>query len=292
MKIRRLIATSAVVVAAAGVLVAPANAYDGDWVINQQFERTTNPSFTPGFNPNDVDTALFQFDNRAKVLSLRLDFFQAPSDRLFTVYIGTFANGMCNATMTAEIASAPLFVTTPTTTPSRQWIPDGVQLVHTAVGGTPDGTGWRYDGLDANGYRWIRIIPGHYEDVPASSSVTTIDPNRYNRIAHLNVSGIDGELVSQTTVNNSDLSWSFTFSHPLLNRLGGTCADIYIPGRAAPYRIVSNVSNIPSPVPALAVAPKVVASGQRSLVLSPKSDKTPKANTKHKKKKPLRKKRG
>jgi hypothetical protein len=283
MKVRRLIATSAAVVAVAGVLVAPAHAYDGDWVINQQFERTTNPSFTPGFNPNDVDTALFQFDNRAKVLSLRLDFFQAPSDRLFTIYIGTFANGMCNANMTAEIDSAPLFVTTPTTTPSRQWIPDGVQLIHTAVGATPDGIGWRYDGLDANGYRWIRIVPGHYEDVPASSSVTTIDPNRYNRVTYLNVSGIDGELVTQTTVNKSDLSWSFTFSHPLLNRIGGDCADIYIPGRAAPYRIVPNVINTGSTLVAPALLASTTGSAKITKVKKVKNYK-PKAH------KPLRKK--
>lgn len=271
MSICRLIATSAVALAVAGALVAPASAYDGDWLMNQEFERTTNSSFTPGFNANDVDTALFQFNNRAKILSLRFDFFEAPSTESFTVYLGVLSGGVCTRTATVNIYSQSLFVTVPTQIPSRQWIPDGVQLIHTAVGSTPEGVGWRRDGLDALGYRWIRIIPGHYEDVPADLFVTIIDPDRYNRIATLNVSGVDGALTSQIVVNNTDQSWSFTFSHTLLNRLGGNCADIYIPGRAAPYRIgqsvgtpisLSDVVSAPAvvtvPSPAVAVRPVVV----------------------------------
>jgi hypothetical protein len=252
MKLRRLIATSAVVVAAAGVLAAPANAYNGDWLINGQFERTTAPSFTPGFNPNDVDTVLAQFDNRRKVMSVRLDFFEPPTGDTFTVLLGTESDGVCVDSMSVSISRSILLVTQTREINSRVWVPDSVDLVHTAVGSTPAGVGWRYDGIDANGYRWIRLVPGHYADAPAQTTDTYVDPNRHIRNAVLNVDGIDGDLPQSLTVNNTDLTWSFTFTNTLLNRLQADCATIYIPGRRTPFTTITNVQTSPAAAPAAA----------------------------------------
>lgn len=244
MNLRRLIA-SAAVVAVAGVISAPAHAYEGDWIMNGQFERTTAPSFTPGFNPNDVDSFLVQFDNRRKILSVRLDFFEPPSRGEVYVSLGTADGTDCSENMSISIASENLYTDVPRTIQNRRWIPDSMELINTSVNSVPSGFGWRYDGIDANGFRWTRIIPGHYENYNAQTSDRVLDNVRYNRIAVLNVSGINGALSNSATVNNTDLTWSFTFSHTLLNRLQSNCAMIYVSGRSEPFV----VGQLTDPVP-------------------------------------------
>jgi hypothetical protein len=244
---------------------APASAYDGDWVINGQFERTTAPSFTPGFNPNDVDTLLVQFDNRRKTFSVRLDFFEAPSTGAFTVNIGRTVGSSCVTSMTVGITHRNLYTTVLRDVDSRVWIPDSVELIHTAVGASPSGVGWRYDGIDASGYRWIRIIPGHYSTVPTPTTDTILDPDRNTRVANLNVDGIDGSLTQSVDVNNSDLSWTFVFSHPYLSNLSADCAAVYIPGRSAPLMVLSSLSPVPTTTTSFAPA---VASSTASAKIS------------------------
>lgn len=281
MNLRRLIASATAVVAVAGVIAAPASAYDGDWVINGQFERTTAPSFTPGFNPNDVDTLLVQFDNRRKTFSVRLDFFEAPSTGAFTVSVGRTVGSSCVESMTVGITHRNLYTTVLRNVDSRVWVPDSVELIHTAVGASPSGVGWRYDGIDANGYRWIRIIPGHYSTSPTPTTDTILDPDRNTRVANLIVGGIDGALSQSIDVNNSDLSWTFVFAHPYLSNLSADCAAVYIPGRSAPLTVLSASSVIPTPAPAPAVASATASAKIDKVVKKVKPKKKGKALAKH-----------
>lgn len=255
MNLRRLI-LSAAVVAMAGVITAPAYAYEGDWVMNEQFERTTAPSFVPGFNPNDVDSFLVQFDNRRKVLHVRLDFFEAPSRGEFHISLGAAVGSECSENMSVAITSENLYTDVPRTIESVRWVPDYLERINTSVNVAPTGFGWRYDGIDANGYRWTRIVPGRYETYTTQTSDRLLDPNRYNRIAILNVHGVNGALSNSATVNNTDLTWTFTFSHTLLNRLQSNCASIYIPGRSNPFV----VGQIVGPTPDQPVAPEAESS--------------------------------
>lgn len=247
MGLRRLI-TSAVVVAMAGVFTAPASAYPGDWVINGQFERTTAPSFRPGFNPNDVDTLLVQFDNRRKTLSVRLDFFETPDrgPRGFSVGLGQTNGSTCNTNMGVGIDYRDAYITVERPATQRVYVPESIELIHTAIGTTPVGIGWRFDGIDANGYRWLRTIPAHNIDVPTTTTETTIDPNNHIRIGTLSIGGIGSSLSHNTTVANNSRTWTFEFAHVLLNNLSADCAIINVPDRASPFVAFGPV--IPAPV--------------------------------------------
>lgn len=278
MNIRRLVASaSALAVVAAGVIAAPASAYTGDWVINGQFERTTAPSFTPGFNPNDVDTLLAQFDNRSKTFSVRLDFFERPGNGIFVVNIGkTTPSGSCDgSSMTVNITQRNTYVAVPRTVDSRVWVPDAVELIHTAVGDAPTGVGWRFDGIDANGYRWIRIIPGHYSTSPTTTTDTVLDPDHHARVGNLFVNGVDGNLEQEIVVDNDSLSWTFSFAHPYLSNIAADCAMIQIPGRRTPLTVLSAIPPV--------LVPPVVAQGGE--VISPKINASSNSKAKAKKKK-------
>ncbi len=86
------------VVLASLAAATSAQAYTGDWTVSGEFERTTTPSFSGGFNPNDVDTVTASFDNRAKQVSLHLGFFMAPSRGAIYISLGTGrVDGTCAA---------------------------------------------------------------------------------------------------------------------------------------------------------------------------------------------------
>lgn len=281
MGLRRLI-TSAVVVAMAGVFTAPASAYPGDWVINGQFERTTAPSFRPGFNPNDVDTLLVQFDNRRKTLSVRLDFFETPDrgPRGFSVGLGQTNGSTCGTSMGVGIDYRDAYITVERPATQRVYVPESIELIHTAIGSTPVGIGWRFDGIDANGYRWLRTIPAYNIDVPTTTTETTIDPSNHIRIGTLSIGGVGGSLAHNITVANNSRTWTFEFAHVLLNNLSANCAIINVPDRATPFVVSGPV--VPAPVASTTTVAPTSSDSVRSV--SAKTDKKVKVKKKVKRK--------
>lgn len=264
----RLITTSAIVMAMAGVLVAPAVAYDGDWTISQSFERTTSPSFSPGFNPNDIDSFVGSFDNRRKTLSFTLNFFDRPSDGSFEIHLGKTVGSICSDDVWLVVNYDSLYVTQTYTVESRTLVPDSYETSYTTDNRPPSGTGWVYSGLTGSGYQWVRFVPSHYVPSLETRTATVLDPNRHKRIARLIVSGIDSDLSQTIIVANNSQSWNFLFADPLLNRLQADCGYLLIPGRRVPYYMSTNVT--PPPVidpPTVAPSLPIVTTTPSSKVL-------------------------
>lgn len=224
--------------AALGALVAvpAAQAYDGDWRIAGEFERSTSPSFYGGFNPNDVDEVEAVFDNRAKTLSVNLEYFQTPERGNVYINFGRGqADGSCQ-TGVMDIAIASRDITGPSRT-EYAWT--------TSRYTPPAGEGWTYVGrFSAQGYwryQWSRIVSG-------------LDTEHYERVATLELDQVDGALTDVERLDNGATEMSWSFGSPLLNGIQADCLEIQVPGRRAPFT-VAPPATAPAPDPAPAPAP-------------------------------------
>ncbi len=210
--------------------VAPAaQAYSGDWTISGEFERTTTPSFSGGFNPNDINEFSAAYDNRAKTFSVDLSYFQVPGrDNVYVSFGSGLPDGSCD-TGALDITIASRDITSTQT--SRVWVPEQ----------------WSNGDDSRDGY-WT------------TTTTTGVDPNHYERVATLERTGVDGSLqqVSQLDTGATEMGW--TFGSPQLNGLTANCVEITVPGRQAPFVIAppadpaTAAPEAPTPPPSAAPA--------------------------------------
>jgi hypothetical protein len=224
--------------AALGALVAvpAAQAYDGDWRIAGEFERSTSPSFHGGFNPNDIDAVEAVFDNRAKTLRLDLEYFQTPERGAVYVNFGRGrADGSCQ-TGVMDIAINARDINGPART-EYAWTWSRYA--------PPAGEGWtyvgRFSGQGSWRYQWSRIVPG-------------LDPEHYERVATLELDQVDGSLTDVEWLDNGATRMSWSFGSPLLNGIQADCLEIQVPGRHTPFT-VAPPATAPAPAPAPAPEP-------------------------------------
>lgn len=246
--------------ALAALGAAPAaQAYEGDWTVSGSFERTTNPSFAGGFNPNDIDEVTAAYDNRAKVASLRLRFFETPSRGTIYAALGTgLADGTCDTgALDIAIASRDVTRTRQVTETETSWV-DELEYRYTwSRYVAPDGEGWTYVGREYTRsswqYKWMRT--GHEETRTITRTITEVDPTQHERVATLERDAVDGELVDVERVANGATEMTWSWGHPLLNGVTADCIEIQVPGRRAPFVIAPPATPAPTPNPAPAPAP-------------------------------------
>lgn len=227
---------------------APATASEGDWTLSGSFARTTAPSFSSGFNPDDLDRAEIAFDSRTKELRLALATFDTPSGGPVRLTLGTgrpdgaCALGAAEVTITSQAALVER--TYPETV--QEWSPPQERRTWS---NTWPGTGWAFAGYDSwtRVYRWIR--PGTWLQRTVYRTVVEADPLRLERTAMLTRLGVDGSLAATTTVDIGGRTAVWAFGAPQLDGLRATCAAITIPNRAAPYTIPPPQPD-PAPTPA------------------------------------------
>ncbi len=241
--------------ALASLALAPAvHAYEGDWTITGSFERTTSPSFAGGFNPNDIDEVTAGYDNRAKVASLRLRFFEAPSRGTIYAALGTgLPNGTCDiGALDIAIQARDVTRTRQVTETETYWV-DELEYRYTwSRYVAPDGEGWTYVGREYTRsswqYKWMRT--GHEETRTITRTITEVDPTQHERVGTLERDAVDGELVDVERVANGATEMTWSWGHPLLNGVAADCIEIQVPGRRAPFVIAPPADPAPAPEPA------------------------------------------
>lgn len=248
---RRLLCAGALV---AGVLavVPTAGAYEGDWIVEGEFARTTTPSFSGGFNPNDVDYVAVRFDNRAKELAVQLDFFEVPSRGNVYLSLGTGRfDGTCDAGALdlAVIAKDHIGQTTETIQ-VPYWVGGETQYATTWAPYGP-GPGWEYVGYSSwtGLYKWKRYTPGHYEYREETRTTTGVSSTEHERVATLERDGVNGDLTDTDVVDNDERQLQWTFAHPLLSDVAANCIEIHVPGRNAPFVLSPPAVPAPTPTP-------------------------------------------
>jgi hypothetical protein len=249
---------------AALAAVPAAQAYEGDWTIAGEFERTTTPSFAGGFNPNDIDAVSASFDNRAKRVSLDLRYFDVPGRGNVYVAFGTGrADGTCD-TGTMDIAIDPRDVTRTreVTETTRVWVERFDYRYTWSRYDAPEGEGWEYVGRfwtrSSWQHRWER--DGHWQNQTVTRTITEVDPDAYERVGTLELDGVDGSLESVTRLATDATEMSWSFGSPLLSGVQADCLEITVPGRRAPFTIAPPAAPAPpagDPDAALATADEV-----------------------------------
>ena len=239
MNVRRTMRGAVIGAAALAAMIgaAGAQAWTGDWTISGEFARTTNPSFYGGFNPNDLARVNAAFDNRAKSVSLELDWFQAPERGTIDVAFGTGQpDGSCDASL-MDISIAARDINGPS----------HIEYAYTWSRYTPPaGTGWTYAGRveyrDHARYQWVRIVSG-------------LDTANHERVATLTLDGVDGALTTVSRVANTDTEMNWSFASPLLTDLRADCVEVLVPGHNRPYVVAPPAAPAPAPAPDPAPAP-------------------------------------
>ncbi len=258
------------VVLASLAAATSAQAYVGDWTISGEFERTTTPSFSGGFNPNDVDTVTASFDNRAKQVSLHLGFFEAPSRGAIYISLGTGrVDGTCAAdTIDIAIIAQDRIVSHEQTETVYYWVPARSETRWTSSLYGP-GYQWTYIGWDYYRvqHRWVRYTPGHWESTTETHTVTGPDPLAHDRVAQLELAGIDGSLTNRVTIDNAASQMDWVFGSPLLNNITANCIEIHVPGRRAPFVISPPAVPVTVPPPTAPVDPVVVVTTEDEITL-------------------------
>ena len=237
------------VVALASLAAIPAaDAFTGDWNINGSFERTTTPSFTGGFNPNDLDSLDATFDNRAKRLSLRLTNFETPSRGTIYASLGTgLTDGTCSTgSLDITITTNDATITHDVTTTERYW---ATAESYRSRSGTNPGPGWTYIGYSYSDREYLWYKPAGWAYRTETHSVTETDPNHYQRIATLERDGIDSNLQTTTLVDTNTTNTTWTFASPLLNAITADCIEVTVPNRRAPYVIAPPAAPTPPTTP-------------------------------------------
>lgn len=236
---RRTLRSAAIGAAALASLIgaAGAQAWTGDWTISGEFARSTNPSFYGGFNPNDLASVDASFDNRAKQVSLELDYFQAPERGTIDVALGRGRpDGTCDASlMDISIAARDIVG------------PSHLEYAYTySRYAPPTGTGWTYLGRveyrDHGLYQWTRIVSG-------------LDLANHERVATLTLDGVDGQLSTVSRVANTATELDWSFASPLLTDLQADCVQVFVPGHNNPYVVAPPAVPAPAPAPAPNPAP-------------------------------------
>jgi hypothetical protein len=252
-----------------GLAAAPASAYPGDWTLGGTFERTTAPSFTGGFNPDDIDRIDVAFDNRAKQLSLTLTTFEAPSRGGVDIAFGNVqADGTC-ALGALDIAITTSEVLTERTISETvwEWLPPQERRTWS---NTWPGTGWAFAGYDSwsRMYRWIK--PGSW--VPRTVQRTIVEPDalRVTRTATLEREGVGGLLVDTVLTDAGSLTTRWTFAAPQLDGNTADCLEILIPHRREPFTLASPPPVLPpAPLPPAAPAGPVDDADPDAIELEP-----------------------
>lgn len=224
-----------------------AHAFPGSWTMSGAFERSTAPSFWGGFNPNDVDRVLVQFDNRAKTLGLTLSYFEAPGRDVITVGLGLGRpDGSCNADALRVAITARDIMRTRTETVLVPYLIPGRTETRWTLANISPGRDWHSAGYDEwrRQWRWIRIVHATTGYRTETRTVTEPDPSTHARVARLERDGIDGSLEESATTLHGSTIHHWRFGSPRLDGLVADCLEIRIPGRARPYVIA------PPPPPA------------------------------------------
>ncbi|MGI9186046.1 MAG: hypothetical protein ACR2J9_00760 [Gaiellales bacterium] len=252
--LRPLIAAAALILASL-LTAAPAAAFDGDWTLTGSFARSTTPSFVGGFNPDDIDRVEATYDNRTKQLRLTLATFDAPSGDPVRV-----AFGMGRVDGTCALGAAELMITSQAAAQERtvsetvwEWSPPQERRTWS---NTWPGTGWAYAGYDtwSRMYRWIK--PGSWVPRTVQRTIIESDPTRLDRTAVLTRAGVDGTLITTTTVDAGGRDATWTFAAPQLDGLMADCLAITVPNRAAPFELAPpQPVTAPNPQPGDPVGP-------------------------------------
>ena len=244
----------AAIAAALALLTAPAvaAAWPGDWFVAGSFARTTAPSFQGGFNPSDVADAAVTFDNRAKALSVHLAFFEPPGRGGIDVDLGHGrADGSCDASaLGISIEAHERWTQTTREVQVPRWVPPTTDVAWTwsRVYGPYGYTLIGYDAWRMQ-YQWLRVTPGRWVQDVQQVVESGPDPASHDRVAVLVADGVDGSLEATATVGNGQTAMDWSFASPLLDGVAADCAEIRIPGRAAPFTIAPPAA-APDPVPA------------------------------------------
>jgi hypothetical protein len=239
--------------AAAALAAAPAaSAYEGDWTISDSFERTTTPSFSGGFNPNDVDAFSAAFDNRAKTVTVDLSWFEVPGRGGIDMAFGTGrADGTCQVgTIDIGVDARDVMRTREITETRRVWV-DAFEYRYTwSRYAVPDGDGWEYVGRfwtrSSWQYRWER--DGHWETHTTTREITEVDPDAYERVGTLELDGVNGSLSDVERLATGATAMRLSFGSPLLSNVVADCVEIRVPGRRAPFVIAPPATEEPTPV--------------------------------------------
>lgn len=249
---RRLRHLAAGTVAAAALIAVPAaSAYDGDWTIAGSFERTTTPSFSGGFNPNDVDSFSARFDNRAKTISVDLSWFETPGRGGIDMAFGSGRpDGTCQVgTIDIGVDSRDVMRTRQVTETRRVWVDEFEYRYTWSRYAAPDGDGWEYVGRfwtrSSWQYRWER--DGHWENHTETREITEVDPDAYERVGTLELDGVNGSLTDVRRLATGATSMQLSFGSPLLSNVVADCVEIRVPGRRAPFVIAPPATEVPTP---------------------------------------------
>lgn len=120
----------------------------------------------------------------------------------------------------------------------------------------PAGEGWTSVGrFSAQGYwrsQWSRIVPG-------------LDPEPYERVATLELDGVDGALTDAERLDNGATEISWSFGSPLLNGIEADCLEIQVPGRRAPFTVAPPATE-PAPAPTPTPAPEAGGDGSETML--------------------------
>ena len=249
---RRLRHLAAGTVAAAALMAVPtAGAYEGDWTISGSFERTTTPSFSGGFNPNDVDSLSARFDNRAKTITVDLSWFEVPGRGGVDMAFGTGrADGTCQVgTIDIGVDARDVMRTRQVTETRRVWVDEFEYRYTWSRYAEPEGDGWEYVGRfwtrSSWQYRWER--DGHWENHTETREITEVDPEAYERVGSLELDGVNGSLSDAERLATGATAMQLSFGSPLLSNVVADCVEIRVPGRRAPFVIAPPATEVPAP---------------------------------------------